>query len=120
MRSSAFTQRNYWAVVPFGLEEVASKLASSLGLWDYEIREEDTDCWIEGWLPDRTSVYVCRDRKCTLPLRFIITPPPSDIANFGRRLAKCLGIQVSHGDVSYLGEEKFVFSEESRFDPKNA
>ena len=114
--SSIFTQRNYWACIPLSLEDVAARLGDTFGLVDPDFGAEDFDEWFEGWTLDRVSFYVFRQGGQTAPLRFIITPDQVDPTEFGRRLAFCFRHPISYGDVIYLGDERYSFSERSRYE----
>ena len=114
--SSLFTQRNYWACIPLSLEDVAARLREAFGLVDPNFGAEDSEEWCEGWTTDRVSFYIFRQGGQTAPLRFIIKPYQVDPTDFGRRLAACFRQPISYGDVTYLGDERYSYSELSRYE----
>lgn len=114
--SSLFTQRNFWACIPLSLEEVADRLATSFGLVDPDFGADGPEEWFEGFASDGVSFYIYRQGGITAPLRFIVKPYLTNPTAFGHRLASCFGQAVSYGDVSYLGDERYSFSELSRYD----
>jgi hypothetical protein len=109
--SSMFTQRNYWACVPLSLEAVAARLGEAFGLVELDFGAEDDEEWCEGRTTDKVSFYIFRQGGQTAPLRFIIKPYQLDPTDFGRRLAACFRQQISYGDVTYLGDERYSFAE---------
>jgi hypothetical protein len=113
--SSIVTQRNYWACIPISLEDVAARIGDTFGLVDPDFGAEDPEEWFEGWSIDRISFYVYRQGGQTAPLRFIIKPDQVDPTEFGRRLAICFSHPISYGDVTYLGDDRYSFSEHSRY-----
>ena len=114
--SSMFTQRNFWISAPLDLKEVATRLGTAFGLSDPDFGAEDDEEWVEGFAKDGVAFYVCRQGGLTAPLRFIINPHLPDPTELGRRLASCLGESVSYGEVTYLGDEKFSYSEICRYE----
>ncbi len=110
-------QRNFWIVAPLDLRDVASRLEAAFGLADPDFGAEDDEEWVEGFARNGVAFYVCRQGGVTAPLRFIINPYLPDPTEFGHRLASCLGKSVSYGDVTYLGDEKFSYSEICRYEP---
>ena len=111
-----FTQRNFWACIPLNLQEVAARLADCFGLVEPDFGADGPEEWCEGFAGDGISFYIYRPGGITAPLRFIVTPYVTDPATFGRRLASCFGEPISYGDVTYHGEERYTFSELSRYD----
>jgi hypothetical protein len=112
MRASPlFTQRNYWARIPLSVEDVAARLGGAFGLVDPEFGAESSEEWFEGWTLDGVSFYIFRQGGQSAPLRFIIKPDQLDPTEFGCRLANCFRHPISYGDVTYLGDEKYDFSE---------
>jgi hypothetical protein len=114
--SSMFTQRNFWACIPLGLEEVAAQLEVAFGLIEPDFGAENDEEWFEGWTIDKVSFYIFRQGGQAAPLRFIIKPHQADPTDFGRRLAACFRQPISYGDVTYLGDEKYSFSELLRYE----
>jgi hypothetical protein len=113
---SIFTQRNYWACIPLSLEAVAARLGEAFGLVEPDFGAEDGEEWFEGWAKDKVSFYIFRQGGQTAPLRFIVTPYQVDPTDFGRRLAACFRQPISYGDVTYLGDERYSFSELLRYE----
>ena len=117
MRASGlFTQLNFWTCAPLGLKDVAIRLGAAFGLADPDFGAEADEEWVEGFAKDGVSFYICRQLGFTAPLRFIIKPDLTDPTEFGRRLASCLGERVFYGEVTYLGEENFRYSEICRYE----
>src|SRR6185436_5181402 len=117
MRSSSmFTQRNFWACIPLSLEQVAARLAECFGLADPDFGSDGPEEWVEGFASDGISFYIYRQGGVEAPLRFIVTPRVADPAAFGRRLASCFGQTISYGEVTYLGDERYSFSELFRYE----
>ncbi|SRR5258708_3966957 len=117
MRASRlFTQRNFWASGALSLRDVAARLGATFGLVDPDFGGEDSEEWFEGFADDGVSFYVCRQRCLAAPLRFLVNPYLPDPTEFGRRLASCLQQPIFYGDVTYLGDERFQYSEICRYE----
>jgi hypothetical protein len=115
-----FTQRNFWICAPRDLKDIATRLGTAFGLTDADFSTEDDEEWVEGFAKDGVSFYVCRQGGLDAPVRFIIKPFLPDPTEFGRRLASCLGERVFYGEVTYLGDEKFRYSEICRYEHEAA
>ena len=117
MRASPlFMQRNFCITAPLDLKDVAARLGTTFGLVDPDFGAEDDEEWVEGFAKDGVSFYVCRQGGPGAPLRFIIKPYLPDATEFGCRLASCLRQRVFYGEVTYLGDEQFRYSEICRYD----
>ena len=113
---SGFIQRNYWACMPLSLGEAAELLGEAFGLVEPEFGSEDSEEWLEGFANNGVTFYVCRNGGPAAPLRFIINPYQKNPKEFGHRLASCFKRTISYGDVAYLGDDKYRYTELARYE----